>query len=97
LRILLFDSPGINLILDGPKLTVEGFLRHQYFMPSPFHNLPLVQYQYLIRALNAGEAVRDDDNRSAFNQAVYRLLNKILVFCIRLSQRLVQNNNGRIL
>ena len=65
-------------------------------MRPSFHDLPLLDDQNLIGALDRGQPVRNDEGRATMPQGAQPILNEPLALAVETRGRLVQNENARI-
>src|SRR5665213_465887 len=80
-------------VVELPVATAKS---QQLGLRSTLHDLTVLEHQYLIRARDGREAVRDDERRTAAAQRAQPVANERLALAVEARRRLVQNEYARI-
>src|SRR5207302_11047360 len=68
----------------------------KFAVRAALHNLPVFQNEYLIRTLDGGESVRDDEGGSAPAQGVKSVLNERLALAVQAGGGFIEDEDSRI-
>ena len=78
-----------------PPIKAVGILRELIMRPA-FHHATLIKDNYLIRAPNSSETMRDDKGRAAGHQAFECVLHESFAFAVERTCGFVENQDRRI-
>ena len=83
--------------MGRPKGLIQRAAAQQFFLCTTVCNTPFLQHHDLIRVLDSGKPVGDDQQRFPLGKRHNGALNLIFILGISESGRLVQNYNGGVL
>src|SRR5579864_765952 len=100
MRLLCGLRSGQQVIVGKLQIVQAGIRSapcHELGMRPALANLPVFEYENLVRAANCGQAVRDDKSSAADDEIAEGALHVHLRLGIEFGSGLVKNQNGGIL
>ena len=79
-----------------PKFAVEAALRHEVGMPASLGDPAAVEHHDLIRMLDRGQAMGDDEQRSTYGQRGQGVLDESFGLRVREGRRLIEHQDRSI-
>src|SRR3954468_4877736 len=83
--------------LQAVKLGVNAVAREELGVAARFDDTPALEHRDAVRALDRGQAVRDDDGAAPAHQRLERRLHLALRLGVERRSRLVQDQYRRVL
>jgi hypothetical protein len=82
--------------LEFIEAPIEAVLTQERLVSSPLRYPPPVQNKDLIRTLDSGETVGNDEDRATLQEAVDGFLDQPFGFGVQSAGGLVENQDGRV-
>ena len=77
----------------GIQFIIQPALGHQFIMRALFGDDAFMENQDLVRILDGGEPVRDNEGCSSDHQFIERILHDLLAFCIESGCRFIEDED----